>query len=173
MELFSLIGKGMYTRLYTQVLNKYYWVEAIEAFMMMHNESGIFGIDGTCASEDAQKAINLIMNHLVALAFESVSDEELSRAKNMLRSMMMMQLESRIVVCEDIGRQLATYGHRELPADVAKRIEKVTKEDLQKVARKMLRSSPSVGCVGQDLSYLPSYDRIKEALEPLKKQLKD
>jgi hypothetical protein len=35
------------------------------------------------------------VEQMTKLAFEPVSDEELTRAKNMLKSMMMMQLESR------------------------------------------------------------------------------
>ncbi len=59
------------------------------------------------------------MQELTRLAVELVKPEELSRAKNMLKSMMMMQLESRMVICEDIGRQLITYGHRQVPLAIS------------------------------------------------------
>lgn len=165
-------GKGMYTRLYTQALNKHHWVESAEAFVSVHNESGIFGIDGSCMPEYSINMIQVSLDHLVRLAFEPVSDEELNRAKNMLRSMMMMQLESRLVVCEDIARQISTFGQRELPMEVSKKIESVTKEDLLSVARRMVISPPVIGCVGNDLSLIPSYDDINIALEPLRMKLK-
>lgn len=41
-----------------------------------------------------------------------VSDEELARAKKATISSVLMNLESRAVVAEDIGRQVLTYGHR-------------------------------------------------------------
>ena len=37
-------GKGMYTRLYTDVLNRYHWVESAEAFTSIHEQTGILGI---------------------------------------------------------------------------------------------------------------------------------
>ena len=41
-----------------------------------------------------------------------VTDEELERAKKATISSVLMNLESRAVVAEDIGRQVLTYGHR-------------------------------------------------------------
>lgn len=41
-----------------------------------------------------------------------VTDEELARAKKATISSVLMNLESRAVVAEDIGRQVLTYGHR-------------------------------------------------------------
>lgn len=41
-----------------------------------------------------------------------VSEQELERAKKATISSVLMNLESRAVVAEDIGRQVLTYGHR-------------------------------------------------------------
>lgn len=154
-------GKGMYTRLYTQLLNRHHWIESAEAFISLHGESGIFGIDGACPADYAPHMIRTIIDQLSKLAVEPVSDEELNRAKNMLRSMMMMQLESRLVICEDIGRQFASYGKREAPHEVSLKIEAITKKDLMDVARRMMKSKPAVGCVGHDLSHVPAYEMLE------------
>ena len=93
-----------------------------------------------------------------------MSDEELARAKNMLKSLMMMQLESRMVLCEDIARQYITYGYRVQPKDLCHEIENVTKKDLLSVAMKMILTKPSIGIVGPESSLadkVPSYDEIK------------
>ena len=44
-----------------------------------------------------------------------VTSEELSRARNMLKCNVLTHLESRLVLFEDIGRQMLTYGRRETP----------------------------------------------------------
>ena len=41
-----------------------------------------------------------------------VSSEELQRAKNGAIGQVLINLESRAIVAEDIGRQVLTYGHR-------------------------------------------------------------
>lgn len=153
-------GKGMYTRLYREVLNTYGWVESAEAFMSVTNDSGIMGIDASCGPEYCLNLVRVIVQELTKLAFVPVSDEELNRAKKMLKSFMMMQLESRLVQCEDIARQYACFGFREDPALVCKKIDAVTKADLMTVAQRLLLTPPAVGCVGFDISHMPSYAQI-------------
>ena len=46
-----------------------------------------------------------------------------------------MNLESRPILFEDIGRQVLTYGARTPAADLVQQIESVTAADLNKVAR--------------------------------------
>lgn len=132
-------GKGMYTRLYREILNQHHWVESAESFVNIHESAGLMGIDGACPPEYASNLVRVIIDQLTKLSVTQVSDEELNRAKKMLKSMMMMQLESRLVLCEDIARQYATYGFRESPASVCQKIDAVTGEDLLNVAKMMMR----------------------------------
>ncbi|RYH32255.1 insulinase family protein [archaeon] len=153
-------GKGMYTRLYTQVLNRFYWAESVESFVTIFEQSGLLGIDGACPPENVPNMIATIVEQFCILAHFEVSEEELTRAKNMLKSTMMMQLESRLVVCEDIGRQFSTYGKRELPEVVCEKIDAVTAKDLMEVAGLMLEKPPAVACIGHDVSQISPYEVI-------------
>ena len=164
-------GKGMYTRLYREVLNRHYWVESAESFISVHEDAGIFGIDGATDEQHIPHLLRVLLEHLIRLGLEPVSDEELNRAKNMLKSMMMMQLESRLVLCEDIGRQFVTYGKRESPSEVCKKIEAVTANDLQNIAKEMLCSAPSVSMVGENFTLTPTFDDIQRFTDAAKKEL--
>ena len=42
----------------------------------------------------------------------SVTDFEVNRAKNLLKTNMLLQLDGTTPVCEDIGRQMLCYGRR-------------------------------------------------------------
>ena len=42
----------------------------------------------------------------------SVTESEVTRAKNLLRTNMLLQLDGSTPVCEEIGRQLLVYGRR-------------------------------------------------------------
>ena len=161
-------GKGMYTRLYREMLNQHHWVESAEAFMVVHNEAGLLGIDGACAPEFVKDLIREILFQLCRLGVEPVSDVELSRAKNMLKSMMLMQLESRLILCEDIARQVAIYGKRAPPEDICAKIDAVTQDDILKLAADMLKSRVSVGCAGHDLSHIPAYADIDAFVRQMK-----
>ena len=50
--------------------------------------------------------------HALQATAQGVTSEELERAKRAAIASVYMNLESRAVVAEDIGRQILTYGHR-------------------------------------------------------------
>lgn len=51
-------------------------------------------------------------NHGLQALKKDVPAEDLERAKNAAISQVLVNLESRAVISEDIGRQVLTYGHR-------------------------------------------------------------
>jgi processing peptidase subunit alpha len=155
-------GKGMYTRLYLDVLNRHHWVESAQSFVVPHQDNGILGIDASCKGENIQYLYQVLLNEFLRLATEDVTAIELSRAKNMLKSQLMMQLESRIVVCEDIARQYATYGKRDLPEITCEKIDKVTVADIRVLVHKMMQQPPSIVCIGEDVSQLPTYEQLRD-----------
>ena len=107
--------------------------------------------------------------------------------------MLLMNLESRPVVFEDIGRQVLANGQRQPPqyyideigkfliilkksavfiVDVFSRsflcnfflnLGKIKAEDIKRVADKMLRSKPALAALG-NLKKLPSYEQIQQGL---------
>ena len=154
-------GKGMYSRLYREILNRYYWAEAAEAFVLFHSESGLIGIKGSSSPDRSYDLVRVFCEHLAKVALYPVSDEELSRAKNMLKNNVLTQLESRLVLFEDIGRQVLTYGKRETLEETCKRIDRVSKDDILRTARKALSSAPSISSIGDDIDKVPSFDEIK------------
>lgn len=77
--------------------------------------------------------------------------------------MLLMNLESRPVVFEDIGRQVLATGHRKRPEEFIQQINLIKSEDVQRIASRMLRSKPSVVGLG-DNRKLPDYKSIESAL---------
>jgi processing peptidase subunit alpha len=59
-----------------------------------------------------------------------------------------MNLESRPVIFEDIARQVLAQGYREEPEIYIQKIGQVTIGDINRIAKKMLASKPSVAAIG-------------------------
>lgn len=155
-------GKGMYSRLYRQVLNRYYWAESCEAFTSFHNESGLIGISGSAVGNKAGDVTMVLAENVMRLADELVDDEELDRARNMLKCNVLTQLESRLVLFEDIGRQILTYGKRENTKDMCEKIDNVSKEDLRDLMRKsVVGVKPTLCAVGDDVSHVPEFGDVE------------
>ncbi|EKU21800.1 hypothetical protein NGA_0239600 [Nannochloropsis gaditana CCMP526] len=153
-------GKGMYSRLYRELLNRYYWVEGAEAFVNLHNETGVLGIAGACEAARAGQLMHEFCAQICKLALTPVDPVELSRARNMLKCNVLTQLESRIILFEDIGRQMITYGHREAPEALCRKIDEVKAEDLMKIARRAISKPVSISAVGKDLRTVPNYEQV-------------
>ncbi|SPO02933.1 uncharacterized protein DNG_05611, partial [Cephalotrichum gorgonifer] len=61
-----------------------------------------------------------------------------ARAKHQLRSSLLMNLESRMVELEDLGRQVQIHGRKIPVADMCARIDALTVQDLRRVAKMVL-----------------------------------
>ncbi len=142
---------------------RYFWVEATEAFSLLHSDTGLLGISGAVVDPlKAGELLSIFCQHFVKLATQPVSQVELLRAKNMLKCNVLTQLESRMVLFEDIGRQILSYGYHESAEEICPRIDAVTAEDIMKLVQPTLETNPSLSAVGSDLSAIPSTDVIKE-----------
>lgn len=134
-------GKGMYSRLYTQVLNQFYYIESCVAFNHSYTDSGLFGISASCIPQAAPYLVEIIGRQL-AQTFTTgqgqLNDREVNRAKNQLRSSLLMNLESKMVELEDLGRQVQVRGHKVPVQDMVAKIEKLTTADIRRVAERVL-----------------------------------
>ncbi|KAI1354589.1 putative mitochondrial processing peptidase alpha subunit [Xylaria sp. FL0043] len=135
-------GKGMYSRLYTNVLNQHAWVENCMAFNHSYTDSGLFGISALCTPGRTQHMLDVMCQELRALTldtgFSALGDVEVRRAKNQLRSSLLMNLESRMVELEDLGRQVQVYGRKVPVQEMCRNIENLTVNDLRRVAKQVV-----------------------------------
>ncbi|KAI1129569.1 peptidase M16 inactive domain-containing protein [Nemania abortiva] len=135
-------GKGMYSRLYTNVLNQHAWVENCMAFNHSYTDSGLFGISALCMPGRTRHMLDVMCQELRALTldtgFSALGVVEVQRAKNQLRSSLLMNLESRMVELEDLGRQVQVHGRKVPVQEMCHNIEKLTVNDLRRVAKKVV-----------------------------------
>ncbi|TKY85694.1 hypothetical protein EX895_005234 [Sporisorium graminicola] len=136
-------GKGMYSRLYTNVLNQHHSVDYCAAFHHCYSDSGLFGI-----SASVHPSFNSSIVHVIARELElctsslyqgSVTQAELNRAKNQLKSSLVMALESRLVEVEDLGRQIQAHGKKVSVEEMCQKIDQVDLKTLNRVATRVLR----------------------------------
>ncbi|OAL46778.1 hypothetical protein IQ07DRAFT_573577 [Pyrenochaeta sp. DS3sAY3a] len=134
-------GKGMYSRLYTNVLNQHGWVESCVAFNHSYTDSGLFGIASSCAPTHVTQMLEVMCRELKSLGdetgFAALKEGEVQRAKNQLRSSLLMNLESRMVELEDLGRQVQVHGRKIGVKEMCRKIEDVTVQDMRRVARQV------------------------------------
>ncbi|KAF5453085.1 hypothetical protein F2P56_028024 [Juglans regia] len=153
-------GKGMHSRLYLNVLNEYQQIQSFSAFNSIFNETGLFGIYASTGPDFAPKAVDIAAGELISIATPGkVTEVQLNRAKESTKSAVLMNLESRMIVSEDIGRQILTYGKR-LPVEhFLKAVDEITLKDITSISQKIISSPLTMASYGNVLN-VPSYESV-------------
>ncbi|KAF8203944.1 Metalloenzyme, LuxS/M16 peptidase-like protein [Pholiota molesta] len=148
-------GKGMYSRLYTHILNHYTQIDHCASFHHIYNDSSLFGLfasflpaaSGVSGGNTPAQILPHLVHQLSLLIYSPVGEAELSRARNQLNP-------SRAVEVEDLGRQVLVHG-RKIPVDeMTAKINAVTPADVKRVAGRIFSpdsgSKATVVCMGHE-----------------------
>ncbi|KAK7063956.1 Metalloenzyme, LuxS/M16 peptidase-like protein [Favolaschia claudopus] len=155
-------GKGMYSRLYTHILNHYPQIDHCASFHHIYTDSSLFGLfasfvpytKGQRSGNTPAQILPHLVHQLSLLLYTPVPAGELDRAKNQLKSALMMALESRAVEVEDLGRQVLVHDRQIPVTEMTARIDQLKPADIRRVAVKYfgLQSGgkASVVCMGHE-----------------------
>lgn len=162
-------GKGMYTRLYTEILNQYNWMEHTSANIACYADSGLFSITFSAPPTYLSATLNLLGEQFLGMA-AGIDERELSRAKNQLKSNMLMAIETRATLLEEATRQVMLMGKSVSVQDVCDAIDALKADDLQRVAFDMLFTARmqlrplSVAVYGPTGAGLPPSEAVADTL---------
>ena len=154
-------GKGMFARMYSKVMNYHHWINSAVAMNLSYNDCGLFFIQGGCPPKRTNELLGILVREIGSVA-DSVSQEEVSRARNQLKSSLLMNLESKSITAEDIGRQVLGLGRRLSADELISHIEMVSPDDITGITRQMMSSPPVLAGYG-DMDHLKtSYEEVAE-----------
>ena len=74
-------GKGMYSRLYTNVLNRCHWMYSATAYNHSYMDTGVFVIHASTPPKFLKETVDIIIKELFNMT-ESITDSELQVSKN-------------------------------------------------------------------------------------------
>ncbi|CDW57151.1 mitochondrial processing peptidase subunit [Trichuris trichiura] len=158
-------GKGMYTRLYMNVLNrrvKYHWIYNATSVNLGYADSGIFFIRASTHPKNLGDLVGVICSEMLSMN-HGIDKDELERAKTQLKSSLLMNLEQRPVRFEDLTRQILGQGMRKSPLEYVDAIGEVRASDIDRVVNRLLNTRVSIVGYGS-LKKLPSCDTIDRAI---------
>eukprot|EP01006_Ploeotia_vitrea_P036380 TRINITY_DN66013_c5_g1_i1.p2 TRINITY_DN66013_c5_g1~~TRINITY_DN66013_c5_g1_i1.p2 ORF type:complete len:486 (+),score=270.52 TRINITY_DN66013_c5_g1_i1:691-2148(+) len=156
-------GKGMYSRLYTEVLNKHYWAMSAQSFNMLYTDASLLGLNMIVPASNAGEATQTLCQQAVGMA-GPIDAAALTRAKNQLKASVYTNMESLHLNVEDMARQVLSQGKVDSVADVCAKIDAVKAADVQRVAKDMLKQTPSVVVSGNG-THVPSFSDIRAQLK--------
>lgn len=136
---------------------------SFQSFNTCYKDTGLWGIYFI----GEKTKINDFIHHLIKqwqILCSNITEEELERAKNLLKTNMMLQLDGSTQICEDIGRQMLCYGRRIPSTEIESRIDSIDIDYFKKICKQYINNRrPVLAVVGPVDTFLP-FDRIEQSL---------
>ncbi len=143
----TLLGGGMSSRLFQEIREKRGLVYSIYSFASPFKDGELFGIYAGTGESEAAELVPVMLQELRNVQAD-VSEAELGRARAQLKASLLMSQESTGSRCEQLARQLQTYGRIIPTAETIAKINAVTTEDIKRAAALHFRAAPTLATMG-------------------------
>lgn len=131
--------------------------ESMMAFNTNYKDTGLFGVYAIAKPDCLDDLSYAIMYEITKLCYR-VSEADVIRARNQLKSSLLLHIDGTSPVAEDIGRQLITYGRRIPYAELFARIDAVDPSTIKRVANRFIFDRDvAISAVGP-IQGLPDYN---------------
>ncbi|KAK0154425.1 Mitochondrial-processing peptidase subunit beta [Merluccius polli] len=152
---------------------------SFQSFNTCYTDTGLWGLYMVCEASTLEHMLHLTQLEWTSLC-TSVTESEVARAKNLLKTNMLLHLDGSTPICEDIGRQMLCYSRRIPLHELEARIDAIDANTIKDVCTKYIYDkAPAIAAVGQYRSYmwdlntrvssgpieqLPEYERIRRGM---------
>ncbi|KAI3462891.1 hypothetical protein Pfo_019554 [Paulownia fortunei] len=131
--------------------------ESMMAFNTNYKDTGLFGVYAVAKPDCLDDLAYAIMYEITKLCYR-VSEVDVIRARNQLKSSLLLHIDGTSPIAEDIGRQLLTYGRRIPYAELFARIDAVDTSTIKRVANRFIFDRDvAISAVGP-IQGLPDYN---------------
>jgi len=145
----NLMGQMMSSRLFIEVREKRGLCYFVSADMVDFTDTGFWSVSAGVDLVRIEEAITVILAEIKRLIDEPITDEELNRARENIKGHLYLSLEESMAVADYLAEQQLLWGKIDDPEELAKEYEKVTKADIQNLAKELfVKESLNLAIVG-------------------------
>ena len=130
-------GPGMNARLNLSLRERNGLVYTVESTMVSYSDTGIWSVYFGCDPHDVKKCLRLVRRELDKVMQKPLSDTQLRNAKRQLKGQIAIACDNHEQFALDFGKSFLHYGWEKDITHLYESIDKVTAEDIQKVANEL------------------------------------
>ena len=135
----SILGGGMSSRLFQSIREERGLAYSIYCEMNPFRDTGCLAVYAGCAVDKTREVLDLTLAEFSRIKTELVSEDELKRAKDQLKGNMVLGLESSSSRMSNLARQQMYFGRFFTTDDITTEVNRVTREDIQRLANELLQ----------------------------------
>jgi predicted Zn-dependent peptidase len=133
----NVLGGGMSSRLFQEARERRGLCYSIYSFHMPYSDVGMFGLYAGTDAAETSELVRLIVDEIASTA-DTISEQEVARAKAQMKAGLLMALESSGARIEQLARQMLTRG-RPIPVDeLVEKVEAVTVDSARAAGRALI-----------------------------------
>ena len=145
-----ILGGGMSSRLFQTIREEHGLAYAVFSGVNAYTDAGYLSVYAATSPDQVTDVIRLSVEEFNKLKREPVSDAELQRAKDQLKVSIMLSLESTSARMSNLARQEIFFGRQFTLDEILQRINRVTTDDVQRVAGEIFSGHElAITAVGQ------------------------
>lgn len=157
------VGGGLSSRLFQEIRETRGLAYSVYSAVDTFSDTGAWSVYAGCLPERFDEVVTVATDVLDEVARDGITDQELRIAKGSLRGGLVLGLEDSASRMNRLGRSEINYGeHRSLETTLAQ-IDAVTLDEVNAVARKLLRKPFGAAVLGQ----CPSKESLPQRLQAL------
>ena len=130
-------GPGMNARLNLSLRERNGLVYTVESTMVSYSDTGIWSVYFGCDPHDVKKCLRLVRRELDKVMQKPLSATQLRNAKRQLKGQIAIACDNHEQFALDFGKSFLHYGWEKDITHLYESIDKVTAEDIQKVANEL------------------------------------
>jgi predicted Zn-dependent peptidase len=144
----AVLGGGTSSRLFQEVRERRGLAYSVYSFASHYSDSGMFGVGVGCLPARMDDVLAVVRSEMRLLAERGITPEELERGKGQLRGGLVLSMEESGTRMSRIAKAELLYD--ELPGidEVISRINAVTVEDVQLLAKELFDQPETLAVVG-------------------------
>lgn len=150
----NLLGGGMSSRLFQRIREDMGAAYSVYSFPSTYTDCGTLTVYAGTSPDKAQEVVDELHAITRDLAENGVTEAEFDMAKEQLRVSYLLGLESSSSRMSAIGRSKLLRGVAVDPKEIVKKIEAVTRADVERVAHEMFTSPFAASAVGRNADAL-------------------
>ncbi len=131
----TVLGGGMSSRLFQNIRERLGLAYSVFSELNPYTDTGCLAVYAGTSLESARQVVELVLKEFAELKQQIVPPEELRRAKDHLKGSLMLSLESTSSRMSNLARQEMHFQRFFTLDELVESIEKVTADDVQRVAR--------------------------------------
>ena len=144
----TAFGGGMSSRLFQEIREKRGLAYSVYSYAQGYADDGVFGVYVGCLPTKVDSVLDVCMSELDRLAADGLTDDEIARGKGQVRG-------GTVLGQEDTGARMTRIAKSELHGEpllsidsLLDRVEVVTSQEIQDVARDLLSRPATLAVVG-------------------------